>query len=118
MVFEKSLANERWILNASNLSYKEVYEKLAYHLGMKKQFYLAPKWFAKAMLIGMNLIQGKSPGIDILNHAYGTFSYDSGKSLQMEGFRYRKIENTLCDVAAEYLKKSKNPVLEFDEVIP
>ena len=38
----------------------------------------------------------------MLNQAYGTFTYDASKSLTVEGFNYRPMDETIREVAQAY----------------
>ena len=117
MLLEKSLAGERWVLNGANLPYSELYQKIAANLGLKRKYREAPKWLAKIILQGRNLLSGGTLGIELLNQAYAISTYDASKSLTMEGFSYRRIDETLKEMAECYLKSGKDilpfPVLPF-----
>lgn len=102
MLLEHSVTGERWILNSANLTYHDLYELVAGHLGLNRKFREAPKWLAKMILRTRNLINAGAIGGELLNHVYGTFSYDASKSLKLEGFSYRKIDETLREVADNY----------------
>lgn len=113
LLLEKNMWGERWLLSGKNMKYKEVYEKLAGYLEMEKRFRPAPKWLAKVIMQSGNLFNGKTMGVDVINQAYGTFTYDSLKSQKVGGFRYRDMDLTLKEVADAYRKKSEDPVLPF-----
>ena len=101
-LLEKSNTGERWILNGANLSYGELYHKLGAELGLNKKFRPAPKWLAKTILIGSNLVKGGSLGTEMINQAYGTFTYDASKSQTLDGFKYRMMDETIREVAKAY----------------
>ena len=101
-LLEKSNTGGRWILNGANVTYRDLYHKFSVQLGLDKKFRPAPKWLAKTILIGSNLLKGGSLGKEMLNQAYGTFIYDSSKSLTVEGFSYRPMDETIKDVALAY----------------
>lgn len=103
----------RWLLSAKDIPYGQFYQKLADHLGLKKKFRLAPKWLARTILAGSNLLKEGSLGQEMINQAYGTFSYDAAQSLIVKGFSYRDIEETLHDVAGAYLSGKKDSFLPF-----
>ncbi len=106
MLLERSVIGERWIVSGANLTYGVLYEKIAGHLGLKRKFRVAPKWLAKIILKTRNLIKAGTLGGELLNHVYGTFTYDASKSLKMEGFSYRDIDETLKEVAENYMRTS------------
>ena len=97
----------RWLLSAKDIPYGQFYQKLADHLGLKKKFRLAPKWLARTILASSNLLKEGSLGQEMINQAYGTFSYDASHSLTVHGFSYRDFEETLRDVAGAYLSGKK-----------
>lgn len=101
-LIEKSNTGGRWILNGANMTYGDLYHKLGAQLGLDKKFSPAPKWLAKTILIGSNLLKGGSLGTAMLNQVYGTFIYDASKSLTIEGFQYRQMDETLREVALAY----------------
>jgi nucleoside-diphosphate-sugar epimerase len=113
LLLSGGMTGERWLLNGSTMSYGDMYKSIGRHLGLKKSFRPAPKWVARAMLWGGLLAKGKNLGTEILNPAYGTFSFDASKSLSIEGFQYRTLEDSLKDVAAAYHADSPDRPLLF-----
>ena len=107
LLLEKNIPGERWILNAVNMSYQEIYKSIGDQLSLKKNFKESPRWMARMMLLIAGIIHGRLGIPDIVNQAYGYFTYDSSKSRQVEGFKYRPIENTLKEVAEAYLANSR-----------
>lgn len=108
LLLERSLMGERWIVNGAHLTYGELYEKVAMHLGLKRKFREAPKWLAKIILLTRNHLNTGSIGVELLNHVYGTFTYDASRSLKVEGFSYRPIDETLKEMAENYAMASKD----------
>jgi dihydroflavonol-4-reductase len=108
LLLERSVIGERWILNSADLSYAELYKKVAANLGLKRKFRESPKWLAKIILLSRNLVKTGSIGVELLHHVYGTFTYDASKSMTMEGFSYRNIDETLKEVAENYMRSSKD----------
>ena len=98
MILEQNKTGERWILNAENIPYQKIYLMISDALGLKKQLRPAPKWLAKLILRSAGIIKGKPLGMEVLHSAYGTFSYDNSKSLQLEGFSYRPLKETISEV--------------------
>jgi nucleoside-diphosphate-sugar epimerase len=58
LILEKGMIGDRWILNGANLSYKEIFGKIAGQLGLKKKFRLSPKWFSRMILFTSNIKSG------------------------------------------------------------
>ena len=112
-LLEKNQHSERWLLSARDMPYGQFYHQVADHLGLKKKFHLAPKWLARTILASSNLLKEGSLGQEMINQAYGTFSYDASHSLTVQGFSYRYIEETLHDVAGAYLSGKKDSFLPF-----
>ncbi len=111
ILLEKSNIGGRWILNGANMTYADLYHKLGAQLGLDKKFSPAPKWLAKTILTGSNLLKGGSLGTEMLNQVYGTFSYDASKSLSLEGFQYRLIDETIREVALAYKSEHQPGVI-------
>jgi nucleoside-diphosphate-sugar epimerase len=107
ILLKKEYAGQRWILSAGDMTFKEMYLSIAKELKMNKTFRPAPKWLAKLILYKNQLLGIKSTGSEILEQAYGHFSYDARKSLTIEGFRYRPIQESIRDVCGLYLGKGK-----------
>lgn len=105
-LLQRSSTGERWLLSATDITYAELYKKIAHHLGVNRSFQTAPKWLARLILSGKNLLHRSTLGPDMLHQVYGTFSFDASKSLTVEGFRYRDPETTLKEVAQTYLAKN------------
>lgn len=110
MLLEKNLHGERWLLSAENMPYGDLFRKIALELDLQKSFRPAPKWLAKILLHSANLFSKKQIGNEILNHTYGTFYYDSAKSLTVDGFSYRPISETLRDILEIYRTKTNKPI--------
>jgi len=108
MLLERSMMGERWIVNSAHLTYRELYVKVAAHLGLKRNFREAPKWLAKIILLTRNLVKTGTIGVELLNHVYGTFTYDASKSQTMAGFSYRSIDETLKEMAENYSRGNKD----------
>jgi len=102
LLLEKNKTGERWILNAENIPYQKIYPMIGEALGLKKQFRPAPKLLAKMVLISSGILKGKPLGLEVLKSAYGTFFYDHGKSLQLEGFTYRRVMDSIQEVVEIY----------------
>lgn len=113
MLLEKSNTGQRWILNGADMSYKDIYMRIAASLHLQRNFRLAPQGLASLLLLGSNILKGRFSTPDILHQVYGTFSYDATKSRQVEGFSYRPLELTIQEVASSYLKNEGKEVLPF-----
>ena len=114
-LLESEKSGERWLLNATNMSYSEIYTLIANKLGVKKKFKEAPEWMAKMVLLFSNMKKGRFSVPDLIHQVYGTFSYDAGKSLTMPGFIYRPVEKTIEEVVSIYKNQPANGVLLFEK---
>lgn len=108
ILLEKNIVGQRWILNGANMPYRVLYQKVALQLGLKRNYRLAPKWMAKLILQGSNMLKGGTIGFELLNQVYGTFIYDNAKSLTLDGFSYRNIDVTIREVTENYLRKGQD----------
>jgi len=111
LLLEKNKTGDRWILNAENIPYQKMYSMIGNALGLKKTFRPAPKWLAKLVLYSSGILKGKQLGLEVLKSAYSTFSYDNAKSLQLEGFAYRPMEETTREVVEIFKAGDSNKVL-------
>lgn len=102
LLLEKNKTGDRWILNAENISYQKMYSMIGQSLDLKKTFRPAPKWLAKMVLISSGILKGKPLGLEVLKSAYGTFNYDNSKSLSLEGFSYRPVQDSIKEVVEIY----------------
>ncbi len=112
-LLEKSNSGERWLLCGFNNSYKEIYHAFAQQLGVQVKHQEAAKWLAKIILTVNNLFNRTTLGTEMLNQAYGSFSYDSSKSLTVEGFHYTSAEKSIREVA-EHFNNEDGVFLPFD----
>jgi nucleoside-diphosphate-sugar epimerase len=114
LILEKNKNGERWILNGENLSYEKIYKMIGYELGLQKNFRLAPRWLAKIILYSISFMTGKQLGKEILGPAYATFSYDHAKSLELDGFSYRPIEETIREISEIYKSGDEDLALKIE----
>lgn len=105
LLLEKKHTGERWLLNAANISYKDLYHQIATGLGLQRKYSPAPQWAARTRLFISNVLSGRFSSPELINQVYGTFSYDSSKSQGLEGFRYRPMEETIREVTGEFRKR-------------
>lgn len=113
-ILQHNISGERWLLSGGDMRYADLYPRIGHHLKLAKKFSPAPRWLAKFYLFSSGFWQGRNLGNEILNHAYGTFSYDSRKSEGVEGFRYRDMDTSLREMAEAYLKDKTDQILAFE----
>ena len=105
-------SGENYVLNAENLKYKTIFESIAYKVGAKIPGRTYPLWMIKALALlekMRTMITGKAPLItrETIQSAFSQVSYDNQKSLQVGGFSYRIIEQTLQETCELYLNAMK-----------
>ena len=105
LLLEKEIAGQRWILSAGDMTYKEMYDCISQALALNKKFRLAPKWLARLILYKNELMGIKSTGKEFLGQAYAHFSFDARKSLTLEGFEYRPLQESIMDICRLYVGK-------------
>lgn len=112
LLLENDIIGERFILNAQNTSYKELFDSIAHALGTKPPpIKVTPllaevawrvEWL-KEKLLGTEPVATKESA----RSSVSSFYYDNQKSLTMAGFQYRPLQQTIQEVAAQYLQAKK-----------
>ncbi len=102
ILVESGPTGERWLLNGFNKSYAAMYHDFGEQLNIQATYKEAPKWLAKLILSGKSLFGESTLGVEMLHQAYGSFSYDSTKSLGLEGFQYTDPKKTIYEIVKSY----------------
>jgi nucleoside-diphosphate-sugar epimerase len=107
-------SQSKYLLNAENLYYKEVFSEIARSLGVKAPTVLARKWMMSiawraAWVIGK--ITGRKPLITRESVANADIKqlFDGSKITREFGFSYRPIKTSIKDVGELYLKQKMKP---------
>jgi nucleoside-diphosphate-sugar epimerase len=105
--------NQRFLLNAENLSYQDVFYQIADSLGKAR-----PKYFAPDLLLGFvwraakfaGLINGKPVMItrETVANSNVIYKFDGSKITRKFNFEYRPISETIQQTAAFLKKELKN----------
>lgn len=105
--------NQRFLLNAENLSYQDVFYQIADSLGKPR-----PKYFASDLLLGFvwraakfaGLINGKPVMItrETVANSNVIYKFDGSKITRKFNFEYRPISETIQQTAAFLKKELKN----------
>jgi nucleoside-diphosphate-sugar epimerase len=103
---EHNIVGKRYVLNAHNLSYQQLFAEMAEALGVKGPSLLPPRWMAELAwrvnkLVAM--LKGKMPFItrETVQSAYRKKSFGGSKILEkVPGFTYTPLANTLRDGAS------------------
>ena len=111
-LLESDISGERYILNAQNASFKELFGLIANALGTKPPpIKVTPllaevawrvEWL-KEKLLGAEPVVTKESA----RSSVSSFYYDNKKSLTVPGFQYRPLEQTIRETAALYLESKK-----------
>lgn len=101
--------NNRYILNAENMSFKTFFKLIAVSLGVNPPTYPASKLMLGVgwrIVSFIGFITGKKPLItnESVQSAVNVSSYNGSKITEMFGFQYRNIEETISKVGAMYIK--------------
>ena len=114
-LLESSLSGERYILNADNRAYRELFESIARELGVRPPVRLARAW-QSSLVWRMEALKTSLVGAEPLltretaDTAQMQVSYSSAKLLQtLPGFSFRKLENTIRDTCAFFALSRTRP---------
>ncbi len=109
---DKDVVNQRFLLNGANLSYENLFNKLANALNVK-----GPSIKAGKKLTGLawrfeklkSILFGSEPLItkDSARTSLKTTRYSGQLITETVGFKYRSIDDTIKDTAAYFLKTNK-----------
>lgn len=113
LLAESEIKEERFILNAENYSYKNLFDKIANAFKIKPPYKKVTPFIASMVILAGKLkkiFTGKSPLVtsDNVATAMATTLYDNSKLLKaLPAFQYKSIENLVSEVCAE-LKQNLN----------
>lgn len=108
-LMKSSITGERFLINAVNLSYKDLFCKLSEELRVKppskniSPFITSIIWKIEWL---MSLLGGKKARItrESANAAHSTQIYSANKVQEKLGYKFRSIEDTIHDVVSCYRK--------------
>lgn len=111
-LLESDITGERYILNAENASFKELFELIANALGKKMppikvtpllaEVAWRTEWL-KEKLLGVEPVVTKESA----RNSVSSFYYENAKSLSVFNFNYRPLEETVRETAAQFLEAKK-----------
>lgn len=107
LLTDLQITGERFIINGTNKSFRELFNQVAFELGVK-----APQWYAspfltsfawKANWIGSK-ISGKAPIItrDSARSAHKIQKYSSEKIVKLTGFRFTDFDESIRNICRFY----------------
>jgi len=105
----EAVKNKRYILNSENVSYRELFNRVADNLKKER-----PKYFAGKVLLGLvwrlsslrRFLTGMSPSItcEIAGNANKLCYFDGSRICRAIGFKYLPIDDSICNVSRLFLK--------------
>ncbi|GAB4488039.1 MAG: SDR family oxidoreductase [Saprospiraceae bacterium] len=111
-LLESDITGERYILNAQNASFKELFELIANALGTKPPpIKVTPllaevawrvEWLKEKILGAEPVVTKESARSSV-----SSFYYENAKSLSVFNFQYRPLEQTVRETAAQFLEAKK-----------
>jgi hypothetical protein len=104
-----NIQSERYIINAENISFKDITASIANGFGIKPPATLAKPWMMELAWRGAAVaatLTGKAPSIDKVSAktASLTRDYDNSKIKKAIGIEFRPIEETVREVCAALTK--------------
>ncbi|WP_236980134.1 SDR family NAD(P)-dependent oxidoreductase [Membranihabitans maritimus] len=111
-LMESEISAERYIINESNYTFREIFTFIAHHLGKKPPSNHAPKWLAQSIATFekyKSLITGIRPIIteDSIRNAYEDFNYNNKKIQNDIGIQFIPIKNTIKETCSLLLEAEK-----------
>ncbi|MCB0533105.1 MAG: SDR family NAD(P)-dependent oxidoreductase [Lewinellaceae bacterium] len=113
LAMEQKINGERFILNAENIGFRELFFKVADALGAKRPFVkVTPllaeiawrvEWLKEKLLGTEPIVTRESARASI-----SSFQYANNKSLRVPGFSYRPIDQTIQETAEQFLDAAKD----------
>jgi dihydroflavonol-4-reductase len=107
-LMESEVEGERFLATAENLTYFDLFEKMANALQVPAPQVKIQPWMGELAWRGSALwaiIQGKNPLLSKENIRQSAlhFRYSNQKSIEQLGFQYTPLEQTILDTAAAFL---------------
>ncbi len=105
----RDFTGRRYLLNAGNWPYRQLFEKIATAFGVSAPVWAPPRWLSELgwRVLGMvSLFRGKAPFItrETVRSAYNSFHYDGSRISRETGFVYRELDQTIAESCA-FMKK-------------
>lgn len=112
LLLESNVAGERYILNAQDIAFQDLFKMIAQALGTRPPAIKVTPLLAevawrvewlKEKILGTEPVVTKESA----RSSVSSFFYDNKKSLTLPGFEYRPLEHTIREIAAQYLEAKK-----------
>jgi len=113
LLLEQEINGERYVLSAQNYTFRELFSDIALALDRKPPSVKVTPMLAevawrvewlKEKLLGAEPVVTKESARSSLNQ----FLYENDKSLQVPGFQYRNLADTIRETASAYLHAKQN----------
>ncbi|MBK9337969.1 MAG: NAD-dependent epimerase/dehydratase family protein [Lewinellaceae bacterium] len=113
LLLESDIVGERYILNAQNIPFRDLFFSVADALGRKRPFIKVTPLLAEVAWRVEWLkekILGTTPVVtrESARATVSSYSYDNAKSLTVPGFSYRPLEQTVRETAAQFLDAARD----------
>lgn len=100
-----NIVGKRFVLNAANWAYQQLFTTIALHFGVKPPRWSPPRWLSEVgwrVLVILSWFTGKKPFItrETTRSAYNRFSYDGSLISRETGFAYRDFDQSLAESCA------------------
>lgn len=110
MIMNSDISNERFVLNAENLRYKEVFEKIALHLNKPAPAIGVTPFMASLAWRGAwiaSKFTGNKPSItkETVEAGFNYKAYSNQKIKDKLGYSFRSIDETIKFITGLYLKE-------------
>ncbi|MBK6932175.1 MAG: SDR family NAD(P)-dependent oxidoreductase [Saprospirales bacterium] len=112
LLLESDISGERYILNARNITFRDLFFQIADALGVRRPFIrVTPalaevawrvEWLKEKLLGAEPVVTRESARAGV-----SQYFYDHTKSLTLEGFSYRPLEQTIRETAAQFLEAAQ-----------
>jgi dihydroflavonol-4-reductase len=105
--------NDRYILSAGDIPYKDFFGMMAKHMGKRAPMIKAGKAVVYLVVIAETVkgwITGKSPlvTVETARLSQKNFRYSNKKSIEKLGVRYRPLQESIARISAQLIEKLKN----------
>ncbi|MCC6459772.1 MAG: SDR family NAD(P)-dependent oxidoreductase [Saprospiraceae bacterium] len=113
LLLESDINGERYILNAENMSFRDLFFATADALGVKRPFIKVTPLLAEVAWRVEWLkekLMGAEPVVtrESARSSVSSFYYSNAKSLRLPGFSYRPLNQTIQDSAAQFLEAARD----------
>lgn len=104
-LMESDIHSERFIINAVNLDYKDLFAQIANHMGKNSPKIAFTRWMSRIAYRLEGAVSypiGRKPLLtkELVHNTGGQFHYDNAKLIEKIGWQYIPMEQTIADTSA------------------